>query len=181
MARKGLALAAIDLLGALFLVALVMMGNPPKPSSAVKTYGLFAFTIQWPADCGADEDIYVRDPAGNVAFFNSKEVGGMHLENDDIPGSSGYTRGTRNFERIVVRSVQPGEYTLNVDTYAAHGCPHASVTAQLWRLEGDDTLVYTRRVRMRGDADERTAFRATLHADGGVSGVNTLPWDLVGG
>ena len=178
--RKGLALAAIDLLASLFLVALVQMGDPPKPQSAVKTYGLFAYTILWPANCEADEDAYVRDPVGHIVYFAAHENAGMHLENDDIPKSAGYAGANPNFERVVVRQVVPGEYTFNVQTYNIYGCKSTTVRAQLWRLEGDDRLLYQRDVKMDGWGDEHTAFRAVLHEDGGVSGISLLQRKLVG-
>jgi hypothetical protein len=177
--RKGLALAAIDLLGALFLIALVQMGPPPKPKSAVKTYGQYAVTITWPAKCAADEDLALRDPAGHIAFYNAKSFAGMHLENDDIPNNTGY-RDNPNFERVVIRVVSPGEYVAGVHTYDDYDCPYAAVTAQLWRLAGDDSLVYQRRVMMRGYSDEQTVFRFSLRADGDVYGINLLPRRLVG-
>ena len=177
--RKGLALAAIDLLGALFLIALVQMGPPPNPKASAPTYGRYAVSITWPAKCHADEDLAVRDPVGHIVYFAAKTNGGMHLENDDIPRSSGYA-GNPNFERVVVRVIQPGEYVVGVHTYNDYDCPTAPVTAELWRLEGDDKLVYRRTLTMRGYGDEQTAFRFSLHGDGSVDGINLLRRRLVG-
>ena len=177
--RSGLAFAAIDLLGSLFLIALVMMGEPPKPRSSVPTYGQYAVTIRWPAKCDADEDLAVRDPAGHLVYYVTKEVAGMHLENDDIPKGYGYADNP-NFERVVIRVVSPGEYVAGVHTYDTYDCPSAAVTAQLWRLTGDDSLVYQRQVRMRGWSDERTMFRFSLRRDGSVYGINILPRRLIG-
>ena len=177
--NKGLAFAAIDLLGCLFLIALVQMGPPPKPKSAVQTYGQYAVTITWPAKCDADEDLAVRDPAGNLVWYASKELGGMHLENDDIPHESGY-KGNPNFERVVIRVITPGEYVANVHTYNDYDCPSAAVTAELWRLTGDDSRVYRRRVMLVGYGAERTAFRFSLRGDGSIYGINLLPRRLVG-
>ena len=177
--RSGLAFAAIDLLGSLFLIALVMMGDPPKPKTSVPTFGQYAVTITWPAKCDADEDLAVRDPTGHIAYFAAKEIAGMHLENDDIPRGYGY-KNSRNFERVVIRVVSPGEYVAGVHTYNTWDCPSAAVTAQLWRLTGDDSLVYQRRVTMRGWSDEKTMFRFSLRQDGTAYGINLLPRRLVG-
>lgn len=152
---------------------------PPPKHTAVQTYGQYAVVMEWPAQCHADEDLAVRDPVGHIAYFAAKETGGMHLENDDIPRESGYGKAM-NFERVVIRVISPGEYIAGVHTYNDYDCPTAPVTVQLWRLEGDDALVYQRRLVMRGYGDEKTAFRFSLRGNGTVYGINQLPRRLVG-
>ena len=161
------------------LTGIVELATFTRGHPAVQTYGKFAYTIEWPAKCNADEDAYVRDPEGHIVYFAAKENAGMHLESDDIPGHAGYADGNPNFERVVVRIVVPGEYTFNIQTYNTYDCGHTTVRAQLWRLAGDDTLLYSRDVVMKGWGDEETAFRASLHEDGGVSGINLLQRSLI--
>lgn len=177
--RSGLALAAIDLLGSLFLVALVQLAPPPKPASAVHTYGLYAVVLTWPKECNADLDLYLRQPSGEVVYFSHANGTAAHLEHDDL-GTLGVYVDQDNFERVVIRAAEPGEYVANVHVYDQHNCrPPDRARVELWRLRGDDERVFTVLLGMRGKGDEQTAFRFTLHGDT-LGGVNRLPRRLVG-
>jgi hypothetical protein len=161
--RSGLALAAIDLLGSLFLVALVQMAPPPRPA-VLRTQGEYAIVLTWAEDCLADLDLYVRQPSGEIVYFNHLNGSTVHLEHDDIPSIGLGYQGQQNFERAVLRGISPGEYTVNVHVYQAGGCRlPIGATVELWRLRGD----------------EQTAFRFSLRRGGTTYGLNRLPRSLV--
>lgn len=179
--RSGLALAAIDLLGSLFLVALVMMAPPPNPASAIRTQGEYAVVLTWPKKCDADLDLYVRQPDGEVVYFNHMNGSTVHLEHDDIPANGLGYQGQGNYERAVLRGLDPGEYVVNVHSYSTYSCePPVAATVELWRLRGMDERVNTQELAMGQAGDEQTAFRFSLRKDGTTYGVNRLPRKLVG-
>jgi hypothetical protein len=167
-------------LSSLFLVSLVMVEPPPKQLSAVQTYGLYAVTLTWPRSCDSDLDLYVREPDGKIVWYAGKDATVAHLEHDDLGlGGTGYAKGP-NFERTVIRGVQPGEYTVTVHVYQQNECRPESALVELWRLEGADRRIVSQRLRLRGQGDERTAFRWSLRSNGDTYGVNRLPANLVG-
>lgn len=177
--RSGLAFAAIDLLGSLFLVALVQMAPPTRHASALRTQGEYAVVLTWPKKCDMDLDEYVREPTGEVVYFRHLNGSTVHLEHDDLGRTSGY-QGQSNFERAIVRSIQPGEYTINAHIYQPNDCSSTIAKVELWRLRGQDRLIASRRLRMHGLGDEKTAMRFSLRRDGSVYGVNHLSRSLVG-
>lgn len=178
--RHGLAFASLDFLVCVALWLLVQLAPPPKPASAIRTFGLYAVVLTWPQNCHADLDLYVRQPSGEIVYFSHANGTAAHLEHDDL-GTLGAYHLEDNLERTVIRSAQPGEYVANVHVYDGHECrfpAHARV--ELWRLSGADERVFTVELRMRGKGDEQTAFRFSLGGDGSLGGVNRLPRRLIG-
>jgi hypothetical protein len=173
---SGLAFAALDFVGCLFLVALLRMGTPTPPH--ITTFGTYAVTMTWPRGDN-DVDLYLRDPAGGVCFYANVSVNMMHLEHDDLGYKvSGYREG--NAERIVIRGIDAGEFIANVHMYRrSEGRAPLPVTVQLWSLQGEDKVVTERRVTITRDGDERTAFRFTVSRSGAVTATSHLPKSLV--
>ncbi len=57
--------------------------NPTAKSGAIELKAEFLITMNWPDNDTDDMDIYVRDPAGNIVWYHSREAGLMHLDHDD--------------------------------------------------------------------------------------------------
>lgn len=183
--------AAFDLVVNLlfiFVVLALIAVHAPKQPPQIRTEGLYAVTIEWPAGSNDDVDLYVRDPQGNIAYFGAQDVGLMHLDFDDLgtarTGTQILPNGKKvvvryNGEKTVIRAATAGEYTVNVEMYDKYDRGPTRVVVKLWRIRGAQ-LVYQREVTLREDGDERTAFRFTLSSAGAASGINRLPADLVG-
>ena len=149
--------------------------------------GKFAVIMDWPNDSEDDIDLYVRDPRGNIAFFQGRDTGLMHLEHDDrgARGDSVTSGGKtvaveKNEERTVIRGIIPGEYVVNVHLFSKHGRGAVPVTVRLVRLKGMDADVVKRERLLSRNGQQATAFRFTLQEDGSVSNINELPAALVG-
>ena len=174
------AFAAIDFLCCLLVVfvAVAMTSKPPQ----VKTFGSYAVVITWPPGLD-DVDLYVRDPAGAIAFFGRPQVDQMQLEHDDLgTKATSYGRGRSNEERTIIRSATPGQWV--VDTHLYRRPPGAGsrpipVTVSLWDLRAQDHLLEQRRVTLVHQGDERTPFRFTVDARGNVTGYSFVPMSLV--
>jgi hypothetical protein len=145
----------------------------------VKTYGAYAISMTWPAGDN-DVDLYVRDPTGAISYFKNMQVDQMHLEHDDLGTlATGYGKRTPNEERTVLRGTTPGQYVIGASLYARrHGAGAIPVSVELWNLQGDDRIVKSRTVYLSRTGDDRTPFRFTLDAAGGVSGFSYLPVNL---
>lgn len=156
--------------------------------ASIRTDGAYAVTVEWPDGSLDDVDLYVRDPAGNIAYFSSRDVGLMHLEHDDQGAASdnakteaGSVTVERNEERVILRGIMAGEYVVNVHMYNKRDPSTTPVTVSLYRLKGEDEEVAKRELALVNKGEETTAFRFTLNADGSFVGSNTLSRSLVGG
>jgi hypothetical protein len=163
-----------------FLVAVVQMQQAVierasfKPPS-VTTYGQYAVTMT--SKTHDDIDLYVRDPQGDVGWYGSLQAGALSLEHDTVPGVTDPAAAGEH-ELMVIREATSGEYVANVFLY--NGTAPAVVEVQLWDLRGfHKRVVFSRRLRVRGEGEQVTAFRWRLNAQGTVVGHNALPADLL--
>ena len=112
--------------------------------------------------------MWFNDPRSNVA----------HLEQDDLGTRSDTDPKAVNRERVVIRSILPGEHIVNVHAYGLRR-PPVTVKVELWRLQGADRRLYSVRIRLAATGDERTAFRFSLDRSGALQNLNRLPASLV--
>lgn len=181
-----LAWVAIDFLSCLLLVVYALVAPSPKPP-AIDTFGQYAVEVTWPASRGDDVDVYVEDPAGNIASYSNVDIGLMHLEHDDLGFVSdrqrhgaGVETVRDNRERVVLRGALPGEVTVNVHAYRKLGPAPCPVTIKLYSLRGYDRILLERRVALRYLGEEVTAFRFTLGSTGELLRHNRLGKVLAG-
>lgn len=158
-----------------------------KVQTHLATDGLYAVVMTWPDGSNDDVDLYVKDPLDNIAFFQNRSVGLMHLEKDDLGSrgdsvttAAGTVKNDKNEERIIISGAVAGEYVVNAQMYSKHDPGPTPVTIKLYRLTGDDTEIRKAEHVMRADGDEFTGFRFTLDAAGDVTGYNELQRSLVG-
>lgn len=172
----------VDFLSAIVLVqqAILSRATIQKEKPHIQTFGQYAVTVTWPGTSRDDVDTYVRNPEGDIVWYASQETGGMHLEHDDVATNGSGYRGEENFERVVVRQVETGEYTVNVHLYARRDTGSVPVTVDLWRLRGSDERLLEQKVTLTREGDEQTAFRFKLDARGDYTGSNRLQASLVG-
>lgn len=179
----------VMVVGMLMLSHATRRSKPPKPAQEgnIMTDGKFAVVMTWADDSTDDVDLYVRDPAGNVAYFQGRDAGLMHLEHDDTGARSdtftsqnGIVAIEKNEERTIIRGIIPGEYVVNVHMYRMGDPRPMPVTVSLLKLTGEDAGVVKKERILKFDGDEQTAFRFTLAANGAVTEINELQRPLVG-
>ena len=179
MNRRALpAFAAVDFLSCMLVVFVAVALVSAKPE--VKTFGSYAVVMTWPPGPN-DVDLYVRDPSGAISYFSAPQVDAMQLEHDDLgTGRSNYGSGKENEERTIIRTAAPGQWVVNAHMYDRRkGTVSIPVTVSLWDLRASDHVVETRRVYLTRTGDDRTPFRFTIGAAGGVSGFSYTPVSLV--
>ena len=150
------------------------------------TDGAYAVVLTWPDGSNDDVDLYVKDPLDNVAFFQNRAAGLMHLEQDDLGSRSdtmstagGTVKVDKNEERTIIRGTVPGEYVVNAQMYNKSDPGPTPVTIKLYSLHGEDAELKTVEHVMSASGDEFTAFRFTVDQDGQVTGYSDLPLSLV--
>jgi hypothetical protein len=174
----------------LFVCAVLLISITKKEQETlVRTEGQYAVVIRWIDGSADDVDLYVRDPKGNIAYFQNRDVGLMHLEHDDLGKKSdsiqtkyGNVAVEKNEERIILRGVIPGEYAVNVHMYNKEDPKPTAVTVILYRLEGDDKEVVSKERVLVQRGDESTAFRFSIKEDGSFDdkSVNEIQRRFVG-
>ncbi len=182
--RSPIAWAALDLAACLILVIYVLIAPPPKKHTppSIATLGLYAVTATWSDNSNDDVDLYVQAPGGRVVYYANPNAEQMQLEHDDIgcAYNSGYLVGhtCKNYERIVLRQTEAGEYIVNVNMFVKRDKNPQPVTVQLYRLAGHDKLVRTDKFTLVLTGDEKTAYRFTVDAQGKIIGYSNLPKSL---
>lgn len=174
------------LLGFAFMVFIAFsLINPTAKSGAVDFKAEMIITVSWPDNWADDIDTYVRDPAGNIVWYNSKEAGLVHLDRDDrgnyrdtITVNGRKIENPLNQETVTVRGIIPGEYVVNIYDYVAVS-PKVPVSVKVEKLNPTATVIFYSTIDLDHRGHEETAVRFTLDSDGSVTDVNNRPVSLV--
>lgn len=168
-------IVVVDMLAAIVQMQQAIIERATFQPPSVTTYAQYAVTMT--ARTADDIDLYVRDPAGNVAWYAGLQSGPLSLLHDTIPGvTDPVSVGEK--ELAVVRESQAGEYVANVQFYS--GSDPVTVTVSVWDLRGmNKRVVYSRSVRLTYEGQQATAFRWTLNSRGDYTGHNLLPANLL--
>jgi hypothetical protein len=169
----------------MFVLAVLLI-NPIAKSGAVDAKAEFLITLTWPEGRREDVDLYVRDPAGEMVWFRSREAGLMHLDRDDLGERNDMIEiGGRqvynplNQEIVSIRGILPGEYIVNLHLYRADGAQPVPATVKIEKLNPRVELVFFGPLTLIEQSEERTAARFSIGSDGRVRDVNQLPRQLV--
>jgi hypothetical protein len=157
--------------------------NPSAKTGAVEMKGEFLITMNWPDGDPNDMDLYVQDPAGNVAWYWQKEVGLMHLDRDDrgdyrntITVNGQKLRTALRQEMTTIRGIIPGGYLVNVNQYMQMRPGVVPVTVKVEKLNPTASVVYYGSHEFDHKGQEETYVRFTIDADGKVTDVSTGPF-----
>jgi hypothetical protein len=156
--------------------------NPTAKSGAIELKAEFLITMNWPDNDTDDMDIYVRDPAGNIVWYHSREAGLMHLDHDDRGSTreritvNGQTiQNPLNQEIVTIRGIVPGEYVINAHQFLATSSNKLPVSVKVEKLNPTASVVFYGTQEFDHKGQEETFVRFTLDPDGKVTDVNTGP------
>ena len=154
--------------------------NPTAKTGAVELKAELLITMNWPDNDTDDMDIYVRDPAGNIVWYHSREAGLMHLDHDDRGSTrerisvNGQTiQNPLNQEIVTIRGIVPGEYVVNAHQFLATSTNKLPVSVKVEKLNPTASVVFYGTQEFDHKGQEETFVRFTLDPDGKVSDVNT--------
>lgn len=158
----------------LFIVALLLINPITKKSDAPKK-AEYLVTIEWADSSINDIDLWIRGPSGDIASFQKREAGLLHLERDDLGQKNDTIHGVtlmRNEETVTLRGIEAGEYEVMFHVYFMRsGNSDKNVRFRLTqinpygiRLEG------SREYSSQGQAV--SLFRFTLDEDGKLVNTN---------
>ena len=110
---------ALQVIAFLFFLALLAV-SPDAKDGKIDSKAEFLITMDWPDNHPDDFDLFVQDPAGNIAWYRRREAGFLTLDRDDRGGANDFivVNGKKILspvreEIVSVRGIVPGEYTVH--------------------------------------------------------------------
>jgi len=169
---------ALQVVAFLFFLALLAI-TPDSKDGKIDSKAEFLITMDWPDNHPDDLDLFVQDPAGNIAWYRHREAGFMVLDRDDRGGANDFivVNGRKipspiREEIITIRGILPGEYTVNVDHFQATTGQPVAVTVKVQKLNPVAQVIHDNTLSVDHTGDEKTAVRFTLDEAGKVIDVN---------
>jgi hypothetical protein len=80
---------ALQVIAFLFFLALLAV-SPDSKEGKIDSKAEFIITMDWPDDHPDDFDLFVQDPAGNIAWYRRREAGFLTLDRDDRGGANDF-------------------------------------------------------------------------------------------
>src|SRR6201997_2133758 len=176
---------ALQVVAFLFFIALLAIA-PEAKDGKIDSKAEFIVTMDWPDNHPDDLDLFVQDPAGNIAWYRHREAGFMVLERDDRGGANDFilVNGKKisspiREEIVTVRGIVAGEYTVNVSHFQATTGMPVAVTVKGQKLNPTAQVIFDDKVTVDHTGDEKTAVRFKLNAEGKVIDVYQRPKSLL--
>ena len=176
---------ALQVVAFLFFIALLAIA-PESKQGKVDSKAEFIITLDWPDNHPDDLDIFVQDPAGNIAWYRHREAGFMVLERDDRGGANDFilVAGKKiaspiREEIVTIRGIVPGEYTVNISHFQATTGRPVPANVKVQKLNPTTQVVFDNTVIVDHTGDEKTAVRFALDDGGKVIDVNSRQKSLI--
>jgi hypothetical protein len=80
---------ALQVIAFLFFLALLAV-SPDAKDGKIDSKAEFMITLDWPDSHPDDLDLFVQDPAGNIAWYRHREAGFLTLDRDDRGGANDF-------------------------------------------------------------------------------------------
>ena len=80
---------ALQVIAFLFFLALLAV-SPDAKDGKIDSKAEFLITMDWPDNHPDDFDLFVQDPAGNIAWYRQREAGFLTLDRDDRGGANDF-------------------------------------------------------------------------------------------
>jgi hypothetical protein len=176
---------ALQVIAFLFFLALLAVSVDSKEGK-IDSKAEFIITMDWPDDHPDDLDLFVQDPAGNIAWYRHREAGFLTLDRDDRGGANDFiiVNGKKiaspiREEIVTVRGILAGEYTVNISHFQATTGMPVSAHVKVQKLNPTAQVIFDNKLTLDHTGDERTAVRFRLDAEGKVVNVDQRPKSLL--
>jgi hypothetical protein len=168
---------ALQVIAFLFFLALLAV-SPDSKEGKIDSKAEFIITMDWPDKHPDDLDLFVQDPAGNIAWYRRREAGFLTLDRDDRGGANDsiIVNGKKisspiREEIVTVRGIVAGEYTVNVSHFQATTGQPVEASVKVQKLNPVAQVIFDNKVMLGHSGDEKTAVRFRLDAEGKVVDV----------
>jgi len=168
---------ALQVIAFLFFLALLAV-SPDAKDGKIDSKAEFLITMDWPDNHPDDFDLFVQDPAGNIAWYRRREAGFLTLDRDDRGGANDFIvvndkkiLSPIREEIVTVRGLVPGEYTVNVSHFQATTGQPVAVSVKVQKLNPTAQVIFDNKLTLDHTGHEKTAVRFWLDAAGKVIDV----------
>ncbi len=176
---------ALQVIAFLFFIALLAV-SPDSKEGKIDSKAEFIITMDWPDNHPDDLDLFVQDPAGNIAWYRHREAGFLTLDRDDRGGTNDFIIVNGNKiaspireEIVTVRGIVPGEYTVNVSHFQATTGQPVAANVKVQKLNPTAQVIFDNKLMLDHSGDEKTALRFRLDTEGKVIDVQQRPKSLL--
>ena len=176
---------ALQVVAFLFFLALLAI-SPDAKEGKIDSKAEFIITMDWPDSHPDDLDLFVQDPAGNIAWYRHREAGFLTLDRDDRGGANDFivVNGRKiaspiREEIVTVRGILAGEYTVNISHFQATTGQPVPVTVKVQKLNPTAQVIFDDKVVVDHTGDEKTAVRFRIDTEGKVIDVQRRPKSLL--
>jgi hypothetical protein len=176
---------ALQIVAFLFFIALLAI-SPDAKDGKIDSKAEFIITMDWPDNHPDDLDLFVQDPAGNIAWYRHREAGFLTLDRDDRGGANDFivVNGRKipspiREEIVTVRGIVPGEYTVNLSHFQATTGQPVAATVKVQKLNPTAQVIFDDKVMLDHTGEELTALRFSIDAEGKVVDVHRRPKSLL--
>ncbi len=176
---------ALQVIAFLFFIALLAV-SPDSKEGKIDSKAEFIITMDWPDNHPDDLDLFVQDPAGNIAWYRHREAGFLTLDRDDRGGTNDFIIVNGNKiaspireEIVTVRGIVPGEYTVNVSHFQATTGQPVAANVKVQKLNPTTQVIFDNKLMLDHSGDEKTALRFRLDTEGKVIDVQQRPKSLL--
>jgi hypothetical protein len=176
---------ALQVIAFLFFLALLAVSVDSKEGK-IDSKAEFIITMDWPDAHPDDLDLFVQDPAGNIAWYRHREAGFLTLDRDDRGGANDFiiVNGKKiashiREEIVTVRGILAGEYTVNISHFQATTGMPVAAHVKVQKLNPTAQVIFDNKLTLDHTGHERTAVRFRLDAEGRVVNVDQRPKSLL--
>jgi len=176
---------ALQVIAFLFFIALLAV-SPDSKEGKIDSKAEFIITMDWPDNHPDDLDLFVQDPAGNIAWYRHREAGFLTLDRDDRGGANDFiiVNGKKipspiREEIVTVRGIVPGEYTVNVSHFQATTGQPVAASVKVQKLNPTTQVIFDNKLMLDHSGDEKTALRFRIDTEGKVIDVQQRPKSLL--
>ena len=176
---------ALQVIAFLFFIALLAV-SPDSKEGKIDSKAEFIITMDWPDNHPDDLDLFVQDPAGNIAWYRHREAGFLTLDRDDRGGTNDFimVNGKKiaspiREEIVTVRGIVPGEYTVNVSHFQATTGQPVAASVKVQKLNPTAQVIFDNKLMLDQSGDEKTALRFRIDTEGKVIDVQQRPKSLL--
>jgi hypothetical protein len=176
---------ALQVIAFLFFIALLAV-SPDSKEGKIDSKAEFIITMDWPDNHPDDLDLFVQDPAGNIAWYRHREAGFLTLDRDDRGGANDFiiVNGKKipspiREEIVTVRGIVPGEYTVNVSHFQATTGQPVAASVKVQKLNPIAQVIFDNKLMLDHSGDEKTALRFRIDTEGKVIDVQQRPKSLL--
>ena len=161
--RDVLFLMVLSLVVVIFLLTLLI--NPIKKRNEVPIRTEILIEATWPSDTAYDVDLWGMGPDGTPVGWGIFTAGpSLNLERDDRGKINDLS--IINYEVMTVRSLDPGDYTINLHLYSEFNEPLPVPVNVRVTGKGDMGEIYSGEVLLSRRKEELTVVRFSLDEDG---------------